>query len=331
MVSGRKYKTSAKDIPLPDKIGRRDFLRGVAGVGAAALIGGCAARGGRGGGGSLGPRLPKHVLDAEPVLAIASGGKMEDRLRAAVEQLGGIRQFVKQGDSVVIKPNAAWQRSPDQAATTNPELLAALIRMCKSQGASRVLVIEHMIDTPPQLVWDVTGLGAAIRTAGGEAVSAGDQRSYVKLNIPKGKVLASDDVIRDILEADVLINVPIAKVHDGSVMTAAMKNMMGVIWNRQYWHQAGLQQCIADFSTAVRPDLIILDANRVLLTNGPKGPGNTKDVGEVVASLDPVATDAYSATLLGLKPSDVPHVELAHQLGVGEMDLAKVQMKHVKA
>ena len=316
---------------MSEKIGRREFLRGVAGVGAAALIGGCAARGGQGIGGALGPRLPKHVMDAQPALAIASGGKIEDRLTAAVEQLGGIGQFVRRGDAVVIKPNAAWQRSPDQAATTNPELLVALIKMCKSQGASRVLVIEHMIDTPPQLVWDVTGLGAAIRNAGAEAVSAGDQRRYVKLSIPKGKVLTSDDVIRDILEASVLINVPIPKVHDGSVMTAAMKNMMGVVWNRQYWHQAGLQQCIADLSTALRPDLIILDANRILMTNGPAGPGKTKDVGEVVASLDPVATDAYGATLLGLKPLDVPHVELAYQLGVGEMDLAKVQMKRVRA
>jgi uncharacterized protein (DUF362 family) len=320
-----------RDTTLSEKIGRREFLRGVAGIGAAALIGGCAVRGSRSAGAGLGPRLPKHVMDAEPVLAIASGATVADRVRAAVEALGGISHFVKKGDTVVIKPNAAWQRAPDKAATTNPELLATLIKMCRVQGAGRVVVIEHMIDTPPQLVWEVTGLGAATRDAGGEAVSAGDQRRYVKLDVPKGKVLKSDDVIRDILEASVFINVPIAKVHDGSVITAAMKNMMGVVWDRQYWHQAGLQQCIADFSTALRPDLIILDANRVLLTGGPKGPGNTKDVGEVVASLDPVATDAYSATLLGLKPSDVPHVELAHQLGVGEMDLAKVQMKHVKA
>jgi len=166
---------------------------------------------------------------------------------------------------------------------------------------------------------------------GAEAISAHDQRDYVKFSIPQGKVLTSDDVIREILEADVLINVPIAKVHGGAVITAAMKNWMGAVWNRQYWHQAGLQQCIADFSTALRADLIILDANRVLLTNGPKGPGQTKDVGEVVAAFDPVATDAYAATLLGLRPQDVPHVELAYQAGVGEMDLAKVQMKHVKA
>jgi len=194
-----------------------------------------------------------------------------------------------------------------------------------------VIVAEHMIDTPPRLIWDITGLGEATRRAGGEAVSAHDQRGYVKLEIPRGKVLTSDEVIREIMEADVFINVPIAKVHGGGVITAAMKNLMGVIWNRGYWHQAGLHQCIADFSTAVRPDLIILDANRVLLTNGPKGTGQTKDVGQVVAGFDPVAVDAYAATLLGLAPAAVPHIALAHQAGVGEMDLSKVQMKQVKA
>ncbi|UCH36311.1 MAG: DUF362 domain-containing protein [Armatimonadota bacterium] len=318
---------------MSDRIGRREFLRTVAGVGAAALIGGCGARG-RGGAGTSGafePRLPKHVMEAEPVLAIASGGSIEDRVRAAVAEVGGMARFVKQGDTVVIKPNAAWQRSPQQAATTNPEVVVALINLCQEQAAGKVVVIEHMIDMPPRLVWDVTGLGEAIRAAGSEAVSAHDQRRYATLSIPKGKVLTSDSVIRDILEADVFINAPIAKVHGASVITAAMKNMMGVVWNRQYWHQADLQQCIADFSTALRPDLMILDANRILLTSGPKGPGDTKDVGEVVAGFDPVAVDAYAATLLGIAPQDVPHVDLAHQAGVGEMDLSQVQMKHVKA
>jgi len=314
-------------------MGRRDFLRGVASVGAAALIGGCAAKssGGARVSGAAGPRLPRHVMEGKPILAIASGRGIQDRVRAAVGELGGMGRFVKKGDAVVIKPNAAWQRSPEQAATTNPEVMTALIKLCKEQRPRRVMVVEHMIDTPPRLIWDITGLGSAIRAAGAEAVSAHDQRGYVKLTIPRGEVLTSDDVIRDIVEADVFINVAIPKVHDASVITAAMKNLMGAVWNRQYWHQAGLHQCIADFSTAVRPDLIILDANRILLTNGPKGPGRTKDVGQVAAGFDPVAVDAYAATLLGIKPSDVPHVALAHKAGVGESDLGKVQMKYVKA
>jgi len=318
---------------LRDKIGRREFLRGAVTVGAAALIGGCGPRGGRGAriSGAAGPRVPEHVMGAKPMLVIAAGRKIEDRVRAAVSELGGMGRFVKRGDTVVIKPNAAWQRSPAQAATTHPEVVSALIKMCKEQGATRVLVVEHMIDMPPRLIWDITGLGAAARGAGGEAVSAHDQRGYVKVNIPHGKVLTSDEVIRDIVEADVFINAPIPKVHNASVITASMKNMMGVVWNRQYWHQVGLQQSIADFSTGVRPDLIILDANRILLTNGPKGPGRTKDVLQVVAGFDPVAVDAYAATLLGFQPSEVPHVELAYKAGVGQMDLSKVQMKHVKA
>lgn len=265
------------------------------------------------------------------MLAVASGGTVERRVRAAVGALGGMERFVKRGDTVVIKPNAAWQRSPQQAATTNPHVVATLIRMCRECGAARVTVIDHMIDTPPALVWDISGLGEAIRQAGAEAVSAHDQRRYIRMEIPQGKVLTSDNVIRDLIEADVVINAPIAKVHGAGVITAAMKNWMGVVWNRQYWHQAGLHQCIADFASALRADLIILDANRVLLTNGPKGPGVTRDLGKVVAGFDPVAIDAYAATLLGVEPHQVPHVDLAHKLGVGEMDLTRVQTKHVQA
>jgi len=318
---------------VTDRIRRRDFLRGVVGAGAAALLGGCAAK--RGGGTTASeaaePRLPAHVMQAAPLLAVAAGGDAQARVRAAVGALGGMGRFVKPGQVVVIKPNAAWQRSPEQAATTNPHVVSELIRLCKQQGAARIIVADHMIDTPPRLVWDITGLGAATAAAGGEAVAAQDQRGYVKLRVPKGKTLSSEQVMREIIEADVVINAPIAKVHSAAVITASMKNLMGAIWNRQYWHQTDLQQCVADFSTALRPDLIILDANRVLLSNGPKGPGKTSDVGQVVAGFDPVAMDAYAATLLGLEPREVPHVELAHQLGVGEMDLGKVQTKHVQA
>jgi uncharacterized protein (DUF362 family) len=298
---------------MSDKLGRRDFLRGVAGLGAAALIGGCASR------------------QAGSMLSIASGGTIADRVRAAIGQLGGIGHFVKKGDTVVIKPNAAWHAPPEMAVTTNPEVVAALIRICRGQGAARVIVAEHMTSSSPKRVWEVSRLGAAIKEAGGEALSASDQRRYTKIEIPKGKILKSDSVIRDIVEADVFINVPILKIHDGGVITGAMKNMMGTVWDRQRWHQIGLHQCMADLLTALRPDLIILDANRILLTNGPAGPGKTKDVGEVVASLDPVATDAYGATLLGLKPYDVPHVQCGYLMGVGEMDLDCVEVKRVKA
>jgi len=312
---------------------RRDFLRAALGAGAAAVLGGCAARGGKPGGGAelVAPRLPRHVMGEKPALAIASGAGVEARVRAAVDAVGGMSRFVKHGNTVVIKPNAAWQRSPEQAGTTNPQVVAELIRLCKRQGAARVIVIDHMIDIPPRLNWDITGLGAAVAAAGAEAIAAQDQRGYVEMKVPHGKVLTKDDVIREIVEADVFINVPIAKVHAGSVITASMKNLMGAIWDRQYWHQAGLHQCIADLSTALRPDLIILDANRVLLTNGPKGPGETKAVGEVVAGFDPVAIDAYAAKVLGLRPEDVPHIELAHKAGVGEMDLGKVRITHVRA
>lgn len=318
---------------MDEQLGRRDFLRGAVAAGAALILGGCARGAAKGVTAAKvsSPRIPAHLTGGGSILSVASGGTVEARVRAAVAGLGGIGRFVKRGNFVVIKPNAAWQRTAEQAANTNPKVVGELIRLCKQQGASRVLVVEHMIDQPSRLIWDITGLGAAIAAAGGEALAVQDRAGYVKMSVPEGKVLKSDDVIRELLEADVFINAPIAKSHGGGVITASMKNLMGAIYDRQAWHAKDLHQCIADCSAALRPDLIILDANRVLLTNGPKGPGETADVGQVVAGLDPVAVDAYAATLLRTKPEQVPHVRLAYEAGVGEMNLDKVQIKHAKA
>jgi uncharacterized protein (DUF362 family) len=201
--------------------------------------------------------------------------------------------------------------------------------MCKEAGAGRILVIDHIIDKPAEMVLGLSGIMAACKSAGAEVMAAQNESNFRAIEIPKGKAIKSDTCIKEIQNADVFINVPIAKVHAMTRLTLGLKNLMGCIWDRQGWHQNSLHQCIADYVTAVRPDLTILDANRIMVSGGPKGPGRTKDVGKVIAGVDPVAVDAYGATLFGLKPQAVKHIKLAYEHGVGEIDLAKVKIKQV--
>lgn len=267
-----------------------------------------------------------QAAPAQSVLAIASKGSVEAKLQKAIGLLGGIDKFVKKGNSVVIKPNFAWERTPEQAANTNPDLISALIKMCRNAGASRVTVAEFPCDRDTAKVFQLCGANKAVRDAKGRLVCADKPSNYKKINIPQGKVLKSEDCIKEILDADVFINVPIAKVHGAAEVTASMKNLMGATFNRRSWHGKDLHQCIADYATVVKPDLIILDAIRVLLTNGPKGPGETKDIGEIVASTDPVAVDSYATKLLGKNLKDVKYIGIAEKQGLGTSDLSKVKL-----
>lgn len=273
--------------------------------------------------------MPRTAKFDEKTLAVASGKDPGKLTRAAVDALGGMGKLVKKGDFVVIKPNIAWNQPAEVGATTNPFVVAEIVKMCKESGAGRILVIDHVIDKPSEMVLGLSGIMAAGTAAGAEVTAAQNESDYRTIEIPKGKAMKSDTCIKDVLKADVLINVPIAKTHGMTKLTLGMKNLMGCNWDRQAWHKNALDQCIADYATALRPDLTILDANRILLTGGPKGPGKTKDVGKVIAGVDPVAVDAYGATLFGMKPEEIGHIKLAHEMGVGEIDLAKVKIKQV--
>jgi uncharacterized protein (DUF362 family) len=261
-------------------------------------------------------------------MSIASDGGPAELVTKAVNALGGMDNFVKRGSFVVIKPNLAWERRPEQAANTNPEIITTVIKLCQRAGAGRIVVVDHTCDNA-RAAFEMNGANDAVRDADARLYSADNRRMYKEIDIPHGKVLKSAECIRDILEADVFINIPIAKVHGASTITASMKNMMGTCWDRGAWHSSNLEQCIADYSTAVRPNLIILDAYRILTTRGPKGPGDVKNVGQVAASTDPVAIDAYAATLLGRRPESIKHIAYAADMGVGEIDLDKVRVKRV--
>ena len=314
------------DHPAKKKITRRQFIKSSA---AAAVIP------------LLGNKLPFYgslVHAAEEAdLIIAKNGSASQLLQAAMAPIGGMGRFVKKDQRVVIKANIAWARTPEQACTNNPELFSALIKMCYDAGAKRVAVWDHTCDNY-QFAFARSGLKETAQKAGADIFSGHGQNVYKKVEVPKGKKLKTTEVLRDVLEADVFINFPIPKHHFATELTLGMKNLMGVIWDMEQLHKIDLHQCIADINTIRKPDLVVVDAIRVLTTNGPKGPGKTEDIGEVIASLDPVAVDAYCASFFKhprtgrpFKPEEIRFVKNAYELGLGQIDLSKVRVKKVSA
>jgi uncharacterized protein (DUF362 family) len=263
-------------------------------------------------------------------LIIAHNGTPKELLTAALERFGGIGTVVKKDQNVVIKVNISFNRAPDKAATTNPELVKTLVQACFDAGASDVLVLDHTIENP-EMCADSTGMEEAVKRAGGKIKTINSKRDYERTEVPEGRTLKWADISTDVLNADVFINVPIAKVHNSAVTTVSMKNLMGTVWDRGEFHRRGLHQCIADLSTCVKPDLIVLDAYRILMTHGPGGPGEVKDAGEVVIGTDPVAVDVYGSLLLGKNPDDVRYIVRAADLGVGCMDMDEITTVYVDA
>jgi uncharacterized protein (DUF362 family) len=273
----------------------------------------------------------------EADLIIAKNGSPSQLLEAAMVPLGGMGRFVKKGQRVVIKANIAWARTPEQACTNNPELLSALIKMCYEAGAKRVAVWDHTCDNY-QFTFSRSGLKEAAQKAGADIFSGHGRNVYKQVEVPKGKKLKTAEVLKDVLESDVFINFPLPKHHFATELTLGLKNLIGIVWDMEQLHKIDLHQCIADINTLRRPDLVVMDAIRILTTNGPKGPGKTEDIGEVIASTDIVAADAYAATFFKhpktgkpFKPAEIKFVKNAYELGLGEIDLSKIRVKKVNA
>jgi uncharacterized protein (DUF362 family) len=273
----------------------------------------------------------------EADLVIANKGIPSQLLQAAMAPLGGMGRFVKKGQRVVIKANIAWARTPEQACTNNPELFSALIKMCYEAGAKRVAIWDHTCDNY-QFTFSRSGLKEAAQKSGADIFSGHGRNVYKQVEVPKGKKLKTAEVLRDVLEGDVFINFPIPKHHFATELTLGLKNLIGIVWDMEQLHKIDLHQCIADINTIRKPDLVVMDAIRILTTNGPKGPGKTEDIGEVIASTDIVAPDAYAATFFKhpktgkpFKPEEIRFVKNAYELGLGEINLSKVRVKRVSA
>lgn len=279
----------------------------------------------------LGDRL-NLIMPAEAVerhdLVVAQGtGKSPPLItKAAIEAFGGMKRFISRGDVVAIKPNIGWDRTPEQAANTNPEVVAAIVKLCFDAGAKKVKVFDRSVNDPRRC-YKQSGIADAASSLGAE-VSFVDDRRFKDISI-KGRVLTSWPLYADALEADKIINVPIAKHHGLAKLTMSMKNWMGIMGGQRGRIHQKIGECLADICLVVKPTLTILDAVRILTANGPQGgsPADVKRLDTVIVGIDQVGIDSYGATLFGMKGSDLPYVKAGAAAGLGVMDLSRLKIK----
>lgn len=263
---------------------------------------------------------------AYPDLAVFRGDSPDRNVRTALESLGGMGRFVKRGAKVVVKPNVLTGRPPEYATTTNPVVVATIIRMCLEVGADEVTVLDYPTSSP-RSAFQTAGLTQAVAEAGGKLKYLSN-RDFERVDIPEGRAITSWPLVTQALEADTLINVPIGKTHGMAGLTLAMKNLMGIMGDSRGQIHVDFPQKIADVNTVVKPHLVILDAYRILVRNGPTG-GNLDDVQmpkTLVAGTSQTAVDAYGTTIMGWKPTDLPSLVEAASRGLGETDLAKLDI-----
>jgi uncharacterized protein (DUF362 family) len=265
-----------------------------------------------------------------PDLVVARGGEPEELTRRALAALGGMERFVQPGDNVIIKPNiCVAYHTYEYAATTNPWLVGALVKLCLEAGASRVRVMDFPFGGGPETAYARSGIEEQVVAAGGEMEIMSNFK-FVPTDIPEGLDLRSCDIYDEVLNADIVINVPIAKHHNLARLTLSMKNLMGVIRDRPAMHR-NLGQRLADLTSRVRPALTVVDAVRILMANGPTG-GNLDDVRQmdtVIASPDIVAADSYAATLFGSQPLDLAYVRAAMDMRLGRSDLDGLKIEEI--
>jgi len=275
------------------------------------------------------PLLRDLAAAGKPDLAVASGTPPGTVTQAAIDALGGMKQFVSRGDVVVVKPNIGWDRTPEFAANTNPEVVAAVVRLCLEAGAKKVKVLDYPVNDARRC-YKQSGIFDAATSAGADVVYP-DSRKFRDMKIGGGTI-KTWPMYTEAIEADRIINLPIAKTHGTSVLTLGMKNWMGVMggWRGRI-HQR-IHESLVDVSLFIKPSLIVLDAVRILTNNGPQG-GDLSDVKRldtVIAGTDQVAVDAYGATLFGMKGTEIGFIRLGHEAGLGTMDLAKLHIKKIR-
>jgi len=262
-----------------------------------------------------------------PEMAVAQGEAASPAalVERAIADMGGMGRFVSRGETVVVKPNIAWDRLPEHAATTNPEVVAAIVRLCKAAGARSVIVTDVSCNEA-EACYERSGIAAAARAAGAEVVLP-ETRFFTRVDL-KGDTLGEWPVLEPFLDADKLINVPIAKHHSLTGVTLGMKNWYGLIGgDRNRLHQR-IHESIVDLTLFAKPTLTVMDGCRVLMRNGPTG-GDVDDVEAkhtIVASVDPVAVDAYAAQAWwNLAAPRVRYLRLAEERGLGRMDYASLR------
>jgi len=269
-------------------------------------------------------------------LVAVMGGEPEAMFKKAIEAMGGIGKFVKKGHKVVVKPNIGWDKTPELAANTNPLLVKEIVRQCIAAGAKEVAVFDNTCDEWKKC-YASSGIEAAAKAAGAKMLPADDKSYYSDVFLPQGKKLKNMRVHKAILDCDVWINVPILKQHGGANISISMKNLMGIIWDRKIFHASDLQQCIADVCTLdKKPVLNVVDAYRVLKTNGPRGRSIEDAVVSkaIFISQDMVAVDTAATKFFNqvreMPLDDVKYLSYGQELKIGTMDIDNLNVKRIK-
>jgi uncharacterized protein (DUF362 family) len=257
--------------------------------------------------------------------------------KAALEAIGGISRFVTKGKQVVLKPNMSFSNPPEWGSTTHPLVVATVAQACIDAGALRVVVLDYPL-RPAELCLKRSGIQEACKPIKGVYVLALEDRKFFReIKVPQGKVLDRVEVFKEVLDSDVLINLPQAKTHSATGVSLGIKNLMGLIWDRYSFHSRyNINQALADLATVIKPQLTILDATRALVSGGPGGPGEVQKPNLIIAGIDPVAVDSYGVSVApwygqNFRGRQVEHLLVAHQRGLGQIDLEQLRIFKGKA
>lgn len=265
----------------------------------------------------------------DPDMVGIQNGTAAEMFERGIKELGGMSRFVKKDQTVVVKPNIGWAKTPADGATTQPDLVAKVIEHAYKAGAKKVYVFDNTCNNW-QECYKTSGIEKAATGANASVAPANKEASYKKRDAG-GKILKDVMVHELYLEADVVINVPVLKHHGSATMTSALKNLMGVVWDRRFYHGKGLHECIAEFAAVRKPDLNIIDAYQVMTRNGPRGISKS-DIAlrrMQIIGTDMVAVDAAAAKVMELDPAKINHIVMADKLGIGTMNLDKLSIKRV--
>jgi uncharacterized protein (DUF362 family) len=313
---------------------RKDFLKtlgalGLGALSAGSLLGGLTSCKKQSNAEGLTTVSEPKTAEMTQGVVVATGTDYRAMVRRGLEAMGGLSVLVQKGDIVVVKPNIGWDRTVEQAACTHPDVVAELVKQCRDCGAGEVRVFDLPCNDARR-TYERSGIASAAK-AEGAVVSFVDEARFTEVAIPNGVALQSFLYYDDCMDADVIINVPVAKDHGLTKLTLGLKNLMGVIGgNRGEWH-LGISEKLVDLWTVVRPQLTVMDATRILTANGPTG-GDLRDVktmNTIAFSTDPIAIDSYAATLFGIKGEDVGYISKGYQRGLGEIDLNKVNIENI--
>jgi len=294
---------------MQNKVDRRTFIKNSAGL--LTLL-------------TVSSSLRSNLLAIErPDIAVVEGEDPALQTRKAIQALGGIKIFIRNGDRVVLLPNSEW-RYP--GAVVNPSIGIEIARLCAEAGAASITLTTNY----GMGRWG-SGVAKELESAGVRIKFPFHPKDYATVPVPNFRVRKEVTILKEAIEHDVLIDIPVFKHHYGARISGSIKNLMGFHWNSISFHQGEtyLQQSIADLASVIRPHLCVVDATTILVENGPGGPGKTIRPNKVIAGADMVALDAFCCPLLKLKPTDVGHIVCLDTLGRGQADVSKKRIERI--